>query len=245
MGQVPRTLQRFDRGSPSVRSSQDARCTIFVRVDLYDAGDPTAGLLAVSTSSPIHSAKDFAGRTIGVAALNTVRQFAARAWIDRNGGDSTQVRFIETPFSEMAGEVGTARIDAASFDITADPMLDKPGDAFRLIAPSFTAVSPNFLPGCWIAASDWAAKNPAAVRAFSAAMRRAAAWANSHHGDSAAIVAKYSKLPLSLLQSVARVTYGTVLTPRLLQPNIDVAARYGALASNYDARELISKAVTS
>jgi hypothetical protein len=44
-----------------------------------------------------------------------------------------------------------------------------------------------------------------------------------------------------LLSSIARVTYGTELSAALIQPNIDLAAKYGALPATFDAQELIAK----
>jgi NitT/TauT family transport system substrate-binding protein len=214
---------------------------ILAPANLYLASAPTAGLLAVLNSSTIAKAKDFQGKTVAVNGTNALPEFAVRAWIDKNGGDSTKTRFLDLQFIEMASALQAGRIDAAAMDTTADPRLGKRGDVFRLITPSFSAVSPRFVPSVWYGASSWIASHPAEAQAFAVVMRQTAAWANSHHTESAAILGKYSKMTPELLSSIARVTYGTELSAALIQPNIDLAAKYGALPATFDAQELIAK----
>lgn len=62
----------------------------------------------------------------------------------------------------------------------------------------------------------------AALR-FAAAMRRTAAWANTHQKDSAAILLRYTKIAPDVAATMTRATYGTSLEPSLMQPVIDDA----------------------
>ena len=49
-----------------------------------------------------------------------------------------------------------------------------------------------------------------------------------------------AKIPADTLQTATRVTYATVLSAQAIQPNIDVAAKYGFLLATFPARDLIS-----
>ena len=82
--------------------------------------------------------------------------------------------------------------------------------------------------------------HPAETKAFITAIRETAVWANAHHRESAAILTTYTKIPSDTLQNATRVTYATVLTAQSIQPNIDVAAKYGFLQAPFPARDLIS-----
>lgn len=214
--------------------------SILAPANLHLASAPANGLLAVAASSSIRTAKDLEGKTIAVSGLNNIAHFAARAWIDRNGGDSSLARYVELPLTEMAAALRAGRVDAAGMDALGDPNLGKPGDSLRLLASTFNAVSPNFLPSVWFSTTGWIAAHPQEARRFVAVIRRMAAWANGHHHDSAEILARHTKLTVEQLATVTRVTYGTVLNASLIQPNIDVAARYGALRTRFSARDLIS-----
>jgi NitT/TauT family transport system substrate-binding protein len=214
--------------------------TVIAPANLHVGAAPTAGLLAVTRDSTIQSGKDLTGKVVAVTGLTGIAYFAARAWIDRTGGDSKGVRYIELPLSEMTTAVREGRVATATMDVLGDPLIGKPEDTLRLLANSFNAVAPNFLPSMWVATAPWVAAHPVESKAFIAAMHETALWANAHHRESAAILTAYTKIPADTLQAATRVTYATVLTPQSIQPNIDVAAKYGFLQASFPARDLIS-----
>ncbi len=201
---------------------------------------PTAGLLAVKKTSPITKAKDLNGKVIAVIGINNIADISTRLWIDKNGGDSKTVKSVELPFSGMKAALEANRIDAASLDATGDPILGKPSDTLRLLASTFDAVSPHFAPSVWFSTTGWVAKHPAAAKAFVTAMRESALWANSHHRESAEILSKYARATTEQINAITRVTYGDHLTAELIQPNIDLAAKYGVIKAAFPASSMIS-----
>jgi NitT/TauT family transport system substrate-binding protein len=196
----------------------------------------------VKKSSPIQSAKDLAGKVIAVSGLNNIADVAARAWIDKNGGDSKTVKLVELPFSEMKAALEADRVDVAELDTTGDPLLGKPGDTVRLLGSAFDAISPRFVPSVWFSTTDWVAKHPAETKGFVGAMHDAAVWANTHHKESAAILSKFTNVTPEQINGLRRVTYGEHLTADVIQPNIDMAAKYGPLKAAFPAADFISSA---
>src|SRR5476651_1946269 len=75
------------------------------------------GLTSVATSA-LRSGKDLAGKAVGVNTLGSVDQIAVQSWVDRTGGDSKSVKFLEVPGTLMLDAITTGRIDAA---LMADP----------------------------------------------------------------------------------------------------------------------------
>lgn len=228
--------------SLAIAHTKNLPVTILVPANLHVASAPTAGLLSVKADSPIKTAKDFNGKTIAVSGLNNIADIAMREWIDKNGGDSKTVKSLELPFSTMKAALDAGRVDGAVLDTTADPTLGKPGATLRLVASTFDAVATRFAPSVWFTTTDWVAKNPARAKAFAAAMREAGAWANTHHRESAEILAKYAHNTPEQIDSYTRVTYGDKLPPELIQPNIDAAAKYGVIPKIFPASEIISSA---
>lgn len=225
--------------SLSVAHEKGLPFKIIFPANMYLADEPTIGLLSVRKSSAIRTAKDFNGKTIGVGGLQTIVPLCARLWIDQNGGDSSTVKFVETPFSEMFELVRSGRIDAAQMDRTADPNLGKPDDPLRVIAPTYSALSKYFASSLWFTSTDFIAKNPDKVLKFNAAMRETALWARTHHHESAVMLAKYVHQTAAQVESIPRVYYGTDLTPAMVQPVIDLAARYGMLKASFPATDMI------
>jgi NitT/TauT family transport system substrate-binding protein len=228
--------------SLAIAHSKGLPVTILFPANLHVHDAPTAGLLAVKKTSPIASAKDLNGKVMAVIGLNNIADVAARAWIDKNGGDSKTIKSVELPFPEMKAALEADRIDAAVLDTTGDPTLGKPGDTLRLIASSFDAVASRFAPSVWFSTTEWVAKHPVQAKAFVSGMHESAIWANAHHRESAAILAKYAHITPAQIATFTRATYGDRLTPELIQPNIDVAAKYAVIKAAFPASDIISNA---
>ncbi len=226
--------------SLSLAHARGLPVTIVAPANLHLHDAPTAGIMVVKKTSPIESARDLSGKIVAVIGINNIADVAVRQWVDKGGGDEKSLKFIELPFAEMKAALEAGRVDAASLDTTGDPLLGKPDDTLRVIGNSFDSLAHRFLPSVWFTTTDWVAKHPVAARAFVTAMREAAAWANHHRHDSAVILAKYMKVEPERIESIARVTYGDHVTPDLIQPDIDAAARYGVLKAPFPAGDLIT-----
>jgi NitT/TauT family transport system substrate-binding protein len=215
--------------------------TILALANIYSADAPAGGLIGVKRASSILTAQDLNGKTVAVGALNNVTHLGARAWVDANGGDSTSIHWLEIQISAMAAAVLSGRIDAAVMDQGVYPTLGKSGDPIRVIGHAYDAVAHTFAVGGWFASADWAKQHPLEAHKFAAAMTDAATWAKTHHRESAAILAKYLKESADDINANARYAYGTATTSAMLQPSIDVSAKYGLIHAAFPATELFTK----
>ena len=204
------------------------------------ASAPTNGILGVAATSPVRSAKDLTGKTIAVDGIGTLPNLAARLWIDSNGGDSSAVKFIELGFPEMPEAVRLGRVDAAVMNLSIAPTIGKPGDPLRVLAAVYDAVSPRFAGSVWFASADWVAKNAETTRKFVGVMREASTWANAHHREAAASIAKFMKTTIEHVEGTPRIVFTADITPALVQPVIDMSAKYGRIKAAFPARDLIA-----
>ncbi len=195
--------------------------------------------LVVAPASTIRSGGDFNGKTLATTTLKNIVQFAAQLWVDKHGGDSSTIRFVEMPFSAMADALRAGRIDAA---LVAEPFMTSLKAKSRLIAYPMAAIGPRVQLGGWIANAAWARANPGTVAAFDDAIVKANEWGNAHHDLSAQVLVKYGKFDLDALMKTNRATYATRLVPAELQPAIDVAARYGAIAQSIPVERMLFRA---
>lgn len=184
------------------------------------------------------TAADLNGKTMAVPGLGTFSQYTAQLWIDKNGGDSRTVKFVETPVPEMSTALETHRVDSAT---TFEPgiTLAMATGNFRLLGNCSSVVAPRWLNSVWFSTDAYVQQNPDATRRFVSAIRQAALWANSHVAQSGQILVKYSKLDPDLAARMTRDQQGTVLSPELLQPNLDVLARYNALPNPVTVSQLV------
>jgi ABC-type nitrate/sulfonate/bicarbonate transport system substrate-binding protein len=201
----------------------------------YSSKAPTSATL-VAKNSPIKTGADLNGKTFGLRDINSPAYVGSRAWIDQNGGDSKTVKFVEIPDSATAAALAQGRIDATTIS---EPDLENAlrGPDARLLADSYNAIAKDFLLGAYFTTRDYAAAHPEIVRAFASAMAETYRWANRHHAETAQILEKYTKQ--QVIPTMPRVIYSERLSPQIVQPLIDAAAKYGALKASFPASEML------
>jgi len=231
-----------DIGALSKAYSKGIKLTAVAPAALWTDAAPVNQMIVPKTS-PIRGAKDLNGKVFGIPGLATGAEYAVRAWIDKNGGDSNSVKFIELPYSAMAAALDAGRIDAA---YVAEPFLTAAKKNGRLLAYADDAIAKVNLRTVWFASPEWAAAHQDVVKRFAAAMRETAIWANDKRNQarSAEILVKYSEIDPSTVASMIRAAYGVQLTPALVQPQIDVTARYNNFTA-FPAKELIDADVNA
>jgi len=215
-----------ERGVPLVAISPTA---------VYSHAAPTSELL-VAKDSPLRTARDLAGKTVAVNGLNTNSHIATMAWIDKNGGNAKDSKYVEFVYSEMLPALAEGHVDAALFIEPTLTLAKKTGRVFALV---YDAIAPHWYLGVNVARTDWLAANADVAKRFVEAMAEAADWANAHHVESLPIVSRYLKLDPATLTGMTRATYAGHLDPAEMQPIIDVSVRYGALPTSFPAREVI------
>jgi len=191
--------------------------------------------LMLPVNSPVQKGQDLNGKVVAVISLNSLTNTAVRAWVDKNGGDSSTVKFVEIPPAAMAGALETNRVDAAE---VAEPFIGAAKKVGRVLAYGFDSISKDFITTGWCSTPQWAKDHPLLVNRFVAAMHETVAWANKNPQQSGAILATYLKLDPAVIATMQRVRYTDQLTPALMQPLIDVTAQYNGF-STFPAQELI------
>lgn len=212
--------------------------TYLAPATIYTRTFPAYEMLVASTS-PIRTAKDLTGKTVAVNALKNILQIPTQAWIDNNGGDARSVKFVEVPFPAMAPSLLDGKIDAASIS---EPFITNALDSgkFRTISMADHNVAPEFMFSGWTTTTEWAQRHPDLVKKFVGVMYEMAKWANANRPQSAQILVKVNKMPLEVAAKMERSYYGEKLSPALLQPVIDAAAKYGAIDKTFPAAAVIS-----
>ncbi len=194
-------------------------------------------LLMKARGSKLKTGADTNGKIIAVTTLGGTLQLGAEVWIDKNGGDSKTVHFVEVPTSNMAAALKQGRIDAA---MISEPFLTEEKADIEPLADAFAAVAQEWISSVFIASKAWVTANPDGAKRFIAALNETAQWANDHHPETAKILAPLSGVPLATFTAMARTSYTDQLTKALMQPGIDAAARYGALKTPYDTADIVA-----
>ena len=211
--------------------------TIIAPAGLYDSRAPIAALL-VAKDSPMKKAADLNGKTIAVGALNDIHSLAALAWMDKNGGDSTTVKFVEIPISEIPASIAQGRVTAGSVN---EPVLSAAleGGLVKSLGHHFDGIAPRFMYTAWFTTKTYASANLPVVKNVAQALKKAAVYVNGHHPQTIDEIAKFTSLEPAQVAKMTRVEQGTALDPALVQPIVDTMVKYKFLAKSVDVKDVM------
>jgi NitT/TauT family transport system substrate-binding protein len=195
--------------------------------------------IQVTNNSPVKSAKDLQGKTVAVNTLNNIVHLMAMAWIDKNGGSSSKVKFVEVPFPQMEATLSAGKVDAISVhEPFATAALEKGG--VRVLAQPWGDVLPKFLIASWFASEKWLAKNKQTGQAFVRAINRGIEAIQADPEGSRAAMIKWAGLKPELAAKIGLPVFEKTLSEKDLQATIDLTVKYKLISKGFKAREVIS-----
>ena len=212
--------------------------TIVAPGGLHTPKSEDSGILVLRDSA-IRTASDLDGKIVSVAALNDFQWLAMHAWIDLHGGNSKSVAFIEQPGASVAPALDSGRI-AAGLAINPQLRVALVTGKYRDLGQQVDAIARRLMFSGWFASADFVAKNPDVIRKFGEVMNRATAYAGAHHEETVPLLAAFTGIEPATIRSMPRANYAPALDPALVQPLIEVAAKYGSIPASFDARDLFS-----
>jgi NitT/TauT family transport system substrate-binding protein len=200
------------------------------------AAKMTSAML-VLTDAPIQTGRDLNGKTIGSVALGDTMAASVLAWIDQNGGDSSTVKLIEAPASAAVQMLEEGRISAAAVNEPAVTQAISTGKARALANPN-VAIAKTFLQALFAIMAPPA--DPQAMRRFAQSMHEASVYTNAHLPETVDIVAGYSGIAPDVVARSARFVDAEYADTALIQPAIDVLAKYNLIAHGFPAQDIVS-----
>ena len=227
-GTVPTLATAHSKGLPFV----------LIAPGISDSPVHFGGAVVVGVNSTIKTGKDLNGKTLGTAGLNTIAEYLPRAWIDKTGGDSSTVKFIEMPFPVTADAIAAGRVDGAYLAEPFVTIAEKKQEAKILTTGDDAISGSEYLATGWFATAAWAHAHPDAVARFQKAMGDAAAWANANHDKVVPILARDLHADPTLVGQARRPYFPERLVTAQVQPWIDITARYAKFAP-FKADEIV------
>jgi NitT/TauT family transport system substrate-binding protein len=186
----------------------------------------TAGAFFVPMTSTVASGKDLTGKTVGVQGLHGFAQYGTQNWIDKTGGDSSQVKFVELSSPVMAKALTDNRLDGAFIP---EPFVADVAKVARKIATPMDAIAPFFYQGAHFTTLAYARANPDILHRFEAVMYETSDWANKNKDKTAEILADAAHIDLASVRGAVRCEFAVKRDPTLLQPMIALAVKYGGI----------------
>ncbi len=192
--------------------------------------------LLVGGDSPIHTKKDFVGKTIAVPSLGE-SSLAVQDWLNQGGVDATSVHFVEMKPSSMPASLAAKRIDAI---VVYDPFLNAAEVlGARSVGKPYDQIAVSYLDAAWFTTIPYATAHRDAIAKFAAALNRGQQYYDTHYEELIPLISDFTKLPPDTLRKLMPELIPATLSPALIQPVIEAATRYRAISNSFPAKELI------
>ena len=195
----------------------------------------------VGVDSPIKTGKDLEGKVIGINTLGNISQAVSSVWIDKNGGDSSKVKWVELPLPSMAAALVNKQIDAF---MAVEPFVHVPvrvQKQARVLGYPLGEMAPRLLIASYFSSETWIEKNVATVKAFVTAINRGIDAHNANHEEAKAIIAKHTGLKPEFLKDMPLPAFEKKILESDIEPLLDAAVRYKMIERKFPPREIISK----
>lgn len=210
---------------------------------IYNASEPVPyGMILVAKNSPIKTAVDLNGKTIGLAvARGDLNAATTQAWVEQHGGDWQSIKVLEIPQPAMVAAIQQGRIDAMTMQSPSATIALASGD-LRLLGRPYDAVAKRFTIATWFSATSWAASNTDTLNRFNRAMAEASHYANAHPQEMLPIMADFSGVDAGVLEHAARTPFVDAPDVADIQPIIDLEYKYKIIDKTFSAKDVIAPA---
>jgi len=148
--------------------------------------------IVVADGSPIRSAKDLAGKRIGVNTLKNLGDTTVRQSVRLAKGDPANIQFQAMPFPEMPSALQEQKLDAAW---VVEPQLSEVlTQGGQVIASNLVDTAPDLTVALYFTGTAMIDKDPELVKNFTEAINESLRYADGHPEEVRATVGTYTKI---------------------------------------------------
>lgn len=213
-------LRILDRGTRGGSTPEQSSADILVRSD-----------------GPIRSPSDLEGRTIGVAALQSVSTLTASAALEKQGVEISKVDYVEVPFPQAVAALESGRVDAA---YVAEPFATLGLRAgHRSISRPILETAPDFIVATYFTTERLLAEQRDIVDRFARAVNRSFDYADAHPEEVREVLLTYTEIPPEVAQAMRLPDFSRYTDTSTIALTVKLAKKYGYIDREPDITELV------
>jgi len=198
--------------------------------------DSGAGIL-VKGDGPVAEAKDLEGRTMSVAALQSVSTLTATAALEKRGVDVSKVKFLEVPFPEAVAALTSGRVDSA---FVAEPFLTVGLRAgHRSVSHPISETAPNFIIASYFMTEKYLADHGDVVARFDRAVNKSFDYAAAHPQEARAVLSSFTEIPPAVAETMLLPDFSAYSDLSTLELTTELAKKYGYITDRPSVSELV------
>jgi NitT/TauT family transport system substrate-binding protein len=211
--------------------------TIVSNLATYSSDRPDAGLI-VAANSPIKTAKDLEGGTLGTSGLSDMNAMSTRLWLEQRGVNTASIKYVELPASESLAALEQNRITASTLYEPFFSAAVASGKA-RVIGSPWDAIGKHFSDAVLFAGTSWSSEHRELLGRVLRVIAQAAAYAGAHENEMVPYTAQFTGLEPSVVRIIHHPIRTVAIGPDDLQPVIDAAVRFKMIPNAIPADQLI------
>ncbi|MEU4548163.1 ABC transporter substrate-binding protein [Nonomuraea dietziae] len=219
----------------AINDSGAAKLRLFQHVQ---TAAPGIASVVVPKDSPIRTAADLKGKTVGVNVLKALGQTVTNAHLQQAGLKPDDVKFTQVPFADQLTALSTKKIDAAWL---VEPFLTAAKKDLGAVEVIDTTSGPTAgLPlDAWGVSEEWLTKNPKTAAAFHRALAKAQQVASADRNAINAVIPTYTQIPAAAASAMKLGEFSTEVDKASFQKLADLLHGYGYLKSKPDVTTMI------
>jgi NitT/TauT family transport system substrate-binding protein len=206
-------------------------------------GSNESHAIIVGKDSPIKGAKDFDGKTVAVNTLNNIVHLLAMAWVDKNGGNSAKIKFVELPFPQMEAALVAGKVDAISVHEPFAAVAARRPET-RVLSQPWGDVVPKFLIASWFASDKWLKKNRAVAESFVRAINKGVDAIRADKDGARAAMIKWAGLNPDFAGRIGLPLFEKGINEKDVQVTIDLTYKYKMISKPFKAKDVLSDLAT-
>jgi NitT/TauT family transport system substrate-binding protein len=195
--------------------------------------------IVVGKDSPIKSAKDLEGKTVAVNTLNNIVHLMALAWVDKNGGNASKVKFVEIPFPQMEPALIAGKVDAISVQEPFAAVAARRPET-RVLSNPWGDVLPRFLIASWFASEKWIQKNKETGQGFVRAINKGIDAIRADKEGARAAMIKWAGLNPDFAGKIGLPLFEKAVNEKDVQVTMDLTYKYKMISRPLKAKDVLS-----
>lgn len=202
-------------------------------------GDTGGDIGAVLTmpESGIETPADLEGRSVAVNTLNNIGDVTISEVVAQDGGDPTDISFVEMGFPDMPAAVASGEVDAAWILEPFSSIAQEQGA--EVVTYNFAETDENLLIAGYFTDEPFAQQEPEIVDAFTAAMTESLEHAQQNPDEARAILSTYTEIDDEILERMVMPEFPAEIDRESLQHLADLSHEHGLIGDELDVAEII------
>lgn len=201
----------------------------------YAEGDDINGVAALDES--IQSPADLEGKRVAVNTLMAAGDLTIMEAIEQDGGDPSNVEWVEVGFPDMQAQLIAGQLDAVWLP---EPFLSRTiSEGGHLVTYNYQDTIPGLTTLVGFTSGAYAAENPAIVKAFQAALAETREFANANPDAARALLPEFLGMPEPAAANLKMEDFGPELNVDSIEALQELMLKFGFLDDEADLDALI------